>query len=478
MSNVRFELVSLPGHRYTINDRGRTVAIISFEGAIDWLLKSPQDSGPLITEIVKDQHLAYTQGFRLCLVPPSVGGDGKQMETLTHRLEEGGSRLVLTLDSKGHDGTMTGKVTATLCTNQSGSNYEWHMHSQITNVCGKDLDLTRLEFDNVYPGQAGRGYLCERTKEYRWTLLKDRDGTVWRFPHQHVLHYCRKLADLQYANGSWAGFFGEPDGSPVVVVDDCDEEPFWDMCQMYYDVHCRCRLHAPFEAGQTINYVHRVAYLSNAESQKLIALSKPIPVTDEDWRDNDHPRLGLGLNSFDRVADIAGEDQGSAFRTEPPVMVWDREVGCRTKGSLRITNDKPVMTPWGGLPPTVMPGNCILRVRAKIKTRDVVGKGAYVRLLPYDWAFEPHPHEECLPPLCSIPVNGTTDGWVEVQVPALTRTKQQPDTCLWVHFILDGQGTAWLTDLDIDLQCPADQASQDATAQLSARVRSSPLVHQ
>jgi len=452
MSDVKFELISLPGDRYIINDRGRTVALISFEGAVDWLLKSPMDQGPLFTKIVKDQHLAYTQGLRLCLTPPSTGG--ALMKTFTHRLEDGGSKLVLTLDSTGYNGALAGKVTATLCTDAKSSRYEWHMHSQITNVSGKDMDLPYIEPQNIYPGDAGRGFLCERTKEYRWILVNDRDGAIWRFPHQHNMHYARKIMGLQYANGAWGGFFGEPTGSPVLIVDHCDEEPVWNICQMYYDLHSCCKLKGPFQAGRTINYVHRILYLSQAESQKLVDVSKPIPVTQEDHKINDHPRLGLGLNSFDRPADITDVDQASAFRVEPPVMEWDRQEGCKTKGSLRINNEQPAETVWPATPPTCVPGECFLRIRGKVKTKGVVGKGAYVRLRQYLWAWEPTPHEEYLPILCSVPISGTTDGWVEIEVPVLTTPKELPDSCLWIDFILDGQGTAWLTDLDVDLKSP------------------------
>ena len=51
----------------------------------------------------------------------------------------------------------------------------------------------------------------------------------------------------------------------------------------------------------------------------------------------------------------------------------------------------------------------------------------------------------------SKPVSGTTDGWVRVTLPLLEVPRENFDYLIYVDVILDGQGTGWLTDVDVDL---------------------------
>jgi len=453
MSQPLFEVVELGENRWIINDRGRTVATVTNQGGIDWLLKSPMDDGPLITKIEKDCHLANTVGLRLAaFVPPSMRAVGGSMQPLEWRLENP-SRLWLRSGVGSDDGEFSSVTTAVLTTDERATRYEWHLDTEFV-YHGKEPKLfPTLEFDNVYPSLAGRCFLYAPRKQYRWTLMNDADGVIWRCPHQHTLHYGCKIPDVRFGPGSWAGFFGETTGSPVVVVDECDAEPFWAICDMYYDLHCQVRYTKPIQPGQTLRYRHKVKYLSDAESQKLVDASRTFNITEEDRRAHSAPRLDLGLNRFDASCRIDGEDDCSIFRQNPPVMTWDRGEGHSSKGSLRIVNESARETVWTAVPPSLIPPQHTLNIRAMMKTKDVVGKGAYLRVHYFTWVFEPAPpHSLFVDLLASTPVEGTTPGWVKIEVPPLAVPAEHNDYLILLEFVLDGAGSAWCTDVDVDLQ--------------------------
>jgi len=453
MSQPQFEIVSLGENRWVINDQGRTVATVTNQGGIEWLLKSPMESGPLVTKIEKDNHLANTTGLRLAgFVPPSMRVVGGSMAPLQWRLESPG-RLWLRSGVGSDDGEFSSVTTAVLTTDDRATRYEWRLDTEFTFHGKQPKHFSTLEFDNVYPGLAGRCFLYAPRKQYRWTLMNDADGVIWRFPHQHTLHYGIKIPDLRFGPGAWAGFFGESTGSPIVVVDECDDEPFWGICDMYYDLHCQVRFAKPIQPGQTLRYRHTIKYLSDAESQKLVDASRAITVTDEDRRSHAAPRLDLGLNRFDASCRVDGEDDCSIFRPRPPVKAWDRDQGHSSKGSIRITNDTAKTTVWTAEPPSLIPSQHVLNIRAMMKTQDVVGQGAYLRVHYLTWVFEPAPpHSEFVQLLTSTPVEGTTPGWVKIEVPPLTVPPEHTDYLIILEFVLDGSGTAWCTDVDVDLQ--------------------------
>jgi len=453
MSQPQFEMVDLGHNRWVINDHGRTVATVTNQGGIEWLLKSPMDEGPLVTNIVKDNHLANTTGLRLAgFVPPSMRVVGGAMGPLQWRLENP-SRMWLRSGVTSDDGEFTSVTTAVLTTDDRTTRYEWRLDTEFTFHGKEPKHFPILEFQNIYPGLAGRCFLYAPRKEYRWTLMNDAEGTIWRFPHQHTLHYGIKIPDLRFGPGSWAGFFGEPTGSPIVVVDSCDDEPYWGICDMYYDLHCQVRFSKPIQPGQTLRYRHKVKYLSDAESQKLVDASRAVSVTDEDRRSHAAPRLDLGLNRFDASCRVDGEDDCSVFRPRPPVMAWDRDEGHSSKGSIRITNETATETIWCSEPPSVIPPQHTLNIRAMIKTKDVVGKGAFLRVRYHTWVFEPAPpHVEVVDVLTSTPVEGTTPGWIKVAVPPLNVPAEHLDYLIYLEFVLDGSGVAWCTDVDVDLQ--------------------------
>jgi len=449
MSSPRFEVVDVGKNCYTINDNGRTVALVTSQGYIDWLLKSPMQEGPLVSSIRKETHLSYTLGLKLLLITPNPA---TLLTDFSYELQDGGGRLELTGRGATEDGRFTSCTVATLRTNAGESRYEWHLATTIKCHADEPMTVRGLEYNNVYPGRCGRCMFFAPEKEYNCTLVTDRNGVVWKFPHQHVLHYGRKLSELQFAEGSMGGFFGEDTGSPVVIVNKSSVPPDWGICDMYYDLHCCARPDRPMEPGEEWKFKYVVKYIGRAESEQYLEAARPVPITEDDWRRHDYPRFDLGMNSFTDNVKIDRLDDASGFRQAPPKKVWDRNTGHSTKGSLRITNEQPEETVWSAEPPTQIPAEHKLNITGMFKTSNVTGKGAFIRVRYHTFVWHPTPHVEWVETLESTPVTGTTPGWVKVSVPELHVPEEHFDYLVWIDVVLDGSGTAWLTDVDIDLQ--------------------------
>ena len=453
-----FQVADIGKGCHTVNDRGRTVAIVTSQGYIDWLLQSPLARGGLVRSIPKETHLSYVLGLKLMLTTPTPE---TWLRELSHRIEEDGARLVLCGRAATHARDFTSETTAVLACNHATGRYEWELQTIIACTAEEPVKLPWIEYNNVYPGKCGRCMLFAPTKEYNCTLMVDRDGAVWRFPHQHLMHYSAKISRLHFAVGTMGGFFGEHTGNPVVVVTESNLPPDWAICDMYYDLHCGARPDGPIQPGRKLTFRYQVKYLGAAESKKLLAASKPIPVDKNDWTLHTCPRLELGLNSFSDVVHIDRPDDASGFRPAPPVKVWDRETGHRERGSLRITNTSRQETVWSGLPPTQIPAGTALRVTGMVRTKGVEGKGALIRVRYFTFVWHPTPHVEWVKTLDSPTVTGSTPGWVQVTVPELQVPPEHFDYLIYLDVVLDGRGVAWFTDVDVDLQpLPGETATQ------------------
>ena len=186
-----------------------------------------------------------------------------------------------------------------------------------------------------------------------------------------------------------AGFFGEQDGSPVCVIHEGSGEPAWDICDMYYDLHCCARLSQPINPGDVLQWRYTIKYLTPAETRPLIRAARPVTVTQEDWDRHAYPRLELGLNDFDRPVMIDRLDDASGFRVRPPACVWDRAVGHTSRGSLRLCNSQSMETVWSAEPPTQIPAESEFTLVAMVKTEKVSGKGVYLRVRYHTFVWEP-----------------------------------------------------------------------------------------
>ena len=447
MHKPAFAVVDLGGGCRVINDGRRTVALITSQGYIDWLLRSPRQHGPLLTSIRKETHLSYTLGLKLLLTTPTPATELKQLHVDVDSVA-GTVTLIGVAHSK--DGSFRSDTHAELHVDAETGQYEWILETVLTCTAAQPVALSWVEFNNVYPGKCGRCFLYAQEKEYHSTLMVDRGGMVWEFPHQHLLHYSAKIRQLEFAPGTLAGFFGE-EYSPVVVVRESSLPPDWAICDMYYDLHCGARPTGPLAPGEHWRFAYTVKWLTPTASRPYIRAARPVPITPEDRERHHYPRLELGMNHFDSPVNVAAYDDASGFRQAPPARVWDRDMGHSTKGSLRLTNAATGLNVWSAEPPTQIPPGRSFRLAAMVRTAGVEGRGLYVRVRYHTFVWHPTPHVEWVKTLETPAVSGTTPAWVAVSLPELIVPEEEFDYLIWVDVVLEGKGVAWLTDMDVEL---------------------------
>ena len=380
------------------------------------------------------------------------------MDDIQFEVLDGGRRARITGVSRDKAGNFAGRHVAVIAVEEGSGRYSWTVETTLTCRAAQPVKLSWIEFNNVYPSGTGRCMLFAPEKRYNKTLMVDRDGTVWAFPHQHMMHYGQKISGLKFAVGAMAGFFGEA-LNPVVIVDESTLPPDWGICDMYYDLHCGARVAEPVAPGTVHRWLYRVRYLDAKESRPFEEKARHIEVNAEDYRVHQYPRLDLGRNSFSDRVHIDEADDASGFRQNPPVKVWDMDTGFKGRGALRITNEKAQETVWSAEPPTQIPSRKKLTLRALVKTQGVEGKGLFLRVRYHTFQWRPEPHIDWEQTLESTPVTGTTKDWVRIEVPALTVPKEHIDYLVWIDLVLDGKGVGWLTDVDVDQQQVWDDVS-------------------
>lgn len=446
MANPHLTTAPLDLGCIAINDGPRTVAIASPQGHVDWLLASPADQGTLLREVVVEPHLSFTRGLKFVLHLPDLT---EEMTAVRAEILDGGARARLIGEARSPDGAWTSRHEAVLAVNRDTRRYEWSVVGAVTCAASPPQPLHWLEFNNIYPTGAGRGMLLAPHKRFQYTLLVDRAGTAWKFPHQHALHYGQKIDSLRFAVGTVAGFF-EEDLNPVVIVDEASLEPHWGICDMYYDLHCGLRVAQPVAPGTTHHWRGRMQYWDRRQAATLAGAVRLLGFTAGDYQHYHWPRLTLGRNDLRRAVTIDDAEEACGFQPKPPVLVWDKEAGPRGLGALRITNDQPAETVWSARPPVELPAASALQLTALVKTRAVRGKGMSLRIRPYTFHWRPQRHVQWQVPLVSAPVTGTTD-WTRVQTPVLRIRPEELDHLAWIDVVLDGAGTGWLTDVGVEL---------------------------
>jgi len=454
MYKPNFTVNDIGGKCYTINDNEKTVAVISSQGIIDWLLHFTVDRGETITELKKEPHLSYINGFKIELVSKTPATFLSEIE---FELTNGQTELLITAVSYSDDNTFKSVTKALLYVCEEGSLYQWKLDTTITSIAERDIAMNSVEYNNLYPHGVGRCMLFEREKLYSHTLIEDKSGDFWAFPHQHAMHYSAKIEELGLQGGNIAGFFGEPcpEKCYTVQVTYSNAVTDWAICDMYYDLHCLLRVaDGVFKPGNSLTAQYIVTAILPSDADNLLSAAKQIPVNEDNLKTHDYPSIHLGFNSCTERVKINDIDDSSYFRPNPPVKVWDKKVGCKEKGSLRITNEEDFETVWSIEPPTQIPEESTLNITAYIKTEGVVGKGAYIRMNYFTFVWHPEPHCEWAEPILTEPINGTQD-WIKVTLPELKVPKEHFDYLINLELVLDGKGIAWFTDFDLDLKYKA-----------------------
>lgn len=434
---------------------GRTVAYVTPQGWVDWLLREPDQPGAHLESIDKETHLGNVRGlkFHVHVQHPHTN----PLRRPDVQLTEGGRSVIVSARSEAGDGSLRADYRAELTIAADTGRYIWSLVSRVTCTSPAPLDLRWIEYNNILPADTGGRFLFERRKKFKRFLIEDRDGVVWDFPHQHVLDYRpyngggeRLPIPLRGAAGNWGGFFGEA-FNPVLTVDACDGEPCWGICDAYLDFHCCTRFDSAMQPGVTRTWRYHIHWLDEARATQLQANTRRYPVTEADWKERGGARLGLGFNDFRKSIQLDGVDEGSAFIPDGRERFWEKQGGPDGHGLVTMVSTRVGETIWPAaiVNPTQMPPASRLRIRGKMR---VAGAGRmFFRLRPHIFSWRPTPHVDWLPVVCSPPLGDTAGRWVDFAVPEYSRTAQQVDTELAVELVLDGPATASLSALDVVL---------------------------
>ena len=433
---------------HAIDANGKTVAFVTPQGYVDWLAQSPQELGSSrLTEIDKETHLGNVRGLKFNLHLPHCC---EQMTCLRMDIAPDGGRAVVIGKSVSTDGRLCGECRAELGVDAATGLYFWMLETQLACATDTSMALPVVEYNNILPARTGGRFLWARRKAFDRTLVVDRDGIAWEFPHQHLLHYGDKLDAVRCGVGGLAGFFGE-ELNPVVTVETSAGEPPWQICEAYYDLHCMSKHAKPLTPGEDWRWRYRLHWLDAAAAKPLLCAARRTTVTPEDWKRCGGARLELGLNDFRHPVRLDGVDEAAAFIPEPPTRRWDRQGGPDGTGALLLASDKDGELVWHAMDSQIPPGGC-LRVRGLMRMSGHGGRGMFFRVRPLVFHWRPEPHVEWLPVVASEPLRDTGGQWVEFTVPELARPPRERDTELRFEVVLDGPGVGALACLNIDLE--------------------------
>ena len=428
-----------------IDAGGKTVAFVTPQGYVDWLLRSPQEPGERLAAIDKETHLGNVRGLKFNLHLP---GFCDQMTGVRVEVPESGDRVVVVGQSVSADGRLRGECRAELGIDAATGRYAWQMETKLACAGSEPVALPSLEYNNVLPARVGGRFLWARQKAFDRTLVSDRDGAVWEFPHQHLMHYGPKIDALHGAAGGWAGFFGE-EFNPVVSVEASTGEPAWAICDAYYDLHCLIRQTQPLAPGAEWACRYRIHWLDAAQAKPLQEKARRVTVTDEDRKLHRGARLALGLNDFRGPARIAAPDEASAFIPDGKSRFWETSGGPAGNGLLKLVSAQAGETVWTAMDSQIPPGSR-LKIRGLMR---MTGKGKlFFRLRPLVFHWQPQPRLEWLPVVASQPLGDTAGKWVEFTLPDFVRTPQERDTEIKFELVLDGCGTGELAGLTVELE--------------------------
>jgi len=464
-----FEVHPVNNGGFVIDDGGRTVALVTRRGYVDWLRRSPQEAGECIRHLPKDTHTSYVRGFKFNLHVPYLtdasGRAGTKLFAIEHRVEEGGARVTLSGRGRRADGRFESLTEATMSLSPDGLRYEWKLRTTITHLGDKAHTLNEIEYNNLYPSRAYRGILHQGEKEFTRTLFEDEEGTVWDFPHQHAFHYGKKISTLRFGRSSWAGFFDSPEGCPVITVTESALPLHWPICDMYYDLHCAARAPYEFQPHETITFVYAIGYLDADEAKTWAQGARRIGVTEAEWAGHTSARFDFGLNSFESAVQIDSVDDACFYRPSPPERVWDREAGPTGKGSLRLTSEGETVV-WTSEPPFHAINGTTLRIAGRVRTEAVSGRGFFFRLHYYHYVWEPAPGFEPIRTIESEAITGTLADWRTITLPPMEIPPGPvEDGMLRLELVLEGSGIAWATDIDVGIADePEDQQTTEAAA--------------
>ncbi len=358
----------------------------------------------------------------------------------------------------------------------------------IIEMCDPWLDSVRgpsMKFSRDWPYRIPNAGNDAFTKKWqkKWSIyaFESPDGSVKHFDlaYEQLIRQPAKWCQLIKPGGK-GGFFLETDGNPVTKFESSDM-PAIAICQWIYDAHFYVVIpfNAPkdlwgqgvqynnfwimphqaqgetaiLKAGRKVTFNATTVLYSKEEGKNFISKTTPIKLEPhEQLLYNGLPALTEGINDF--TIPVSERPDAIAW-TPASIAEWDRTVGHKKPGSLRIRNSSQISEgAWSALggrsnfcEPTV-PGKKY-RLSGYIKTVNALGEGAAIEAHLTVYEKLGKIGQKQLKPIVTrtTQIKGTNNWtYVEVETPVI------PEDCAYVELLtrLKGPGTAWFDEISFE----------------------------
>ena len=447
ISIVSPEYIVIEDDRATIARIGRST------GTVDWLqVKVGEGSKRAVP--AQEPHLMNIEGYKFELLPPSVANKGYAAfrlnpNDLSCKLEHG--QPVLRACYRDVDGEFEISSEAVCRVNVATQRYEWEIRYTLTVL--KPFHSPSIEFNNIYPGNCGRGMLFAGSKRYDCTVVQDTDQVYWSFPHQHRFHSKECFPGLTFGVSGFACFLGprSPDEYLAIDVLHSDMPISWGVCNLLYDHHCCVHVgDRELQPGDVLTYRCRVYTLDETQAGEIAGTKQPVPVPAETVAARQYPRFDVGMNTFTEPIRLSEPDEAFCFYPQPPQRVWDTAERYGGSNSLRLENDGDGRLEWMPYSPAALPDGCRVKFAAMVKTEFDSDGDAFLEVAVGHWSVALN-REVMMTTRRSFPLIGTHD-WTRVEIDDLRLPAHWCDCSLHVRLAMSGQGRAWFANVLLEAE--------------------------
>jgi len=354
-----------------------------------------------------------------------------------------GPQFVLRYRNRNHSGSARCSGRLTVGYDAKRGSYTWDVDTTVEVAKGRTWTNSDVGLQYAHP----HPYHCLPPSVempdpwpclYQWVVFDGADGKVWRHPllHKHVPPIEKQMR--VNSRGGRIVMMHNPHANLAVELDfDPKRNPQagWWLCPWMYEIHC---LFNPYKMNEAIpaGTKHRVKFryvsMHGPTADRMLDASEVHPY----FRSLPaRMEYTAGVNTFDALTPMDAPHRGYVWDGG----TWDPEVGHDKAGSLRLDGAGP------GKPAraeVVIGGSSFMgrfdapryRVTGWVKTEKVRGKGAALVVRAGDAIAR------------SQQVKGTT-GWqrLTLETELLYGAGSVP-----VGLELDGPGTAWLDDFQIE----------------------------
>jgi len=326
-----------------------------------------------------------------------------------------------------------------------------------------------LEFGDLLPYRANDQFPPLGEKRYTHLVYLSEEGKLLNRPQNK--HLGPDKNGIRFAPNGFLAFAAEDAGNPALQFrEGCGHLAESDICWAMYDVHFRLRAdkqEALLKDGQSVQMKFRIHALSREQSATMLAESVLDPVYNNGL--SRAPAFADdGINRFEPSGLWSVPSDRWFWQASDPCCTWSLESGWNTGGVLKIERpevERPAAFPgclWTRLSPFScagetrsqwefhrLPPSLRYRVRAKVRTQDVVGSCYIAFGCARQRISGSSPHVLVKSPLA---LEGTC-GWMDLEVGS---PQIPPDDVplLSLYLVLEGKGECWFDEVAVEVVEP------------------------